>query len=59
MNRAIKVIPISINDPQIIPSTHIWPLLKDTHILNTPIYPGVRVYVYLLLSSYHKTYSRN
>jgi len=47
----MKVIPISINDPQIIPSTHIWPLQKDTPILNTPICTGVKVYVYIFLSS--------
>ncbi len=40
----MKVIPISINDPQIIPSTHISLLLTETPISNTPIHNNVRTY---------------
>lgn len=49
----MKVIPISINDSQIIPSTYISLLLTETPISNTPIHNNVRTYVYPFRFRYH------
>ena len=43
MNKAMKVVPISINDPHIIPSTHNEKILPQL----TPIYITVLKYMFI------------